>query len=72
MVPTKEWMSPIDRDAWITKMKDGTVQLALKAEHAVDMETGAVIAVTLQAVDKGDTTTIKRHPVCARATIMSH
>jgi transposase len=40
-------------------MKDGTTHLAHKAEHAVDMETGAVIAVTLQAADQGDTTTIK-------------
>jgi transposase len=55
----KEWMSPVDPDARITKMKDGTTHLAHKAEHAVDMETGAVIAVTLQAADQGDTTTIQ-------------
>lgn len=55
----EEWMSPSDPDARIAKMKDGTTQLAHKAEHAVDMETGAVIAVTLQAADQGDTTTIK-------------
>jgi transposase len=55
----KEWMSPSDPDARITRMKDGTTHLAHKAEHAVDMETGAVIAVTLQAADQGDTTTIK-------------
>jgi transposase len=51
-------MSPSDPDARIAKMKDGTTHLAHKAEHAVDMETGAVIAVTLQAADQGDTTTI--------------
>ncbi len=55
----EEWMSPSDPDARIAKMKDGTTHLAHKAEHAVDMETGAVIAVTLQAADQGDTTTIK-------------
>jgi transposase len=55
----QEWMSPSDPDARIAKMKDGTTHLAHKAEHAVDMETGAVIAVTLQAADQGDTTTIK-------------
>jgi transposase len=55
----KEWMSPSDPDARITKMKDGTTHLAHKAEHAVDMESGAVIAVTMQAADQGDTTTIK-------------
>jgi transposase len=54
----EEWVSPSDPDARVAKMKDGTTHLAHKAEHAVDMETGAVIAVTLQAADLGDTTTI--------------
>src|SRR3954449_5128108 len=55
----EEWVSPTDPDAGITKMKDGTTHLAYKAEHAVDMETGAVIAVTAQAGHEGDTTTIR-------------
>jgi transposase len=55
----QEWMSPSDPDARIAKMKDGTTHLAHKAEHAVDMESGAVIAVTLQPADQGDTTTIQ-------------
>jgi len=55
----EDWESPADADARVAKMKDGTTHLAHKAEHAVDMETGAVIAVTLQAADQGDTTTMK-------------
>ena len=39
-------------------MKDGRTHLAHKAEHAVDLETGAIVAVTLQGADQGDTTTI--------------
>ena len=54
-----EWVNPHDRDARITKMKDGRTHLAHKAEHAVDMETGAVVAVTLQEAHLGDTTTVK-------------
>src|SRR6266508_2350665 len=54
-----EWVNPHDPDARITKMKDGCTHLAHKAEHAVDMETGAVVAVTLQEADLGDTTTMK-------------
>src|SRR6266481_3351582 len=54
----KEWVNPHDEDARITKMKDGRTHLAHKAEHAVDLETGAVLAVTLQFADQGDTTTI--------------
>lgn len=54
----EDWTNPHDPDAKITRMKDGTTHLAHKAEHAVDMETGAVIAVTVQGADQGDTTTI--------------
>ena len=56
----KEWMSPADTDARIAKMKDGRTHLAHKAEHAVDLSSGAVVAVTLQAADLGDTTTIQQ------------
>jgi transposase len=52
-----EWTHPLDPDAKITKMKDGRTHLAHKAEHAVDLETGAVVAVTVQGADEGDTTT---------------
>jgi transposase len=54
----KDWKSPADADARVAKMKDGRTHLAHKAEHAVDLDTGAVVAVTLQAADKGDTTTL--------------
>jgi transposase len=55
-----EWEHPDDPDSKITKMKDGRTHLAHKVEHAVDMETGAVLAVTLQAANVGDTTTIEK------------
>jgi len=56
----REWMSPSDPDARITKMKDGRTHLAHKAEHAVDLTSGALVALTLQAADQGDTTTIQQ------------
>ena len=60
--PTKgrntDWRHPHDPDARITKMKDGRTHLAHKAEHAVDLETGAIVGVTVQGADQGDTTTI--------------
>jgi len=55
----KEWKSSTDQDARIAKMKDGSTHMAYKAEHAVDMESGAVVAVTLQGADLGDTTTVR-------------
>jgi transposase len=53
-----EWRHPHDPDARITKMKNGRTHLAHKAEHAVDLETGAVVGVTVQGADQGGTTTI--------------
>jgi transposase len=52
-----DWTHPHDPDAKITKMKDGRTHLAPKAEHAVDLETGAIVGVTVQDADEGDTTT---------------
>jgi transposase len=56
----QEWMSPSDPDSRITKMKDGRTHLAHKAEHAVDLTSGALLALTLQPADEGDTTTIHK------------
>lgn len=61
----EEWMSPADPDARIAKMKDGRTHLAHKAEHAVDLSSGALLAITLQPASDGDTTTI--HPTLAEA-----
>lgn len=55
----QQWRHPYDPDAKITKMKDGRTHLAHKAEHAVDLDSGAIVAVTLQGADQGDTTTIR-------------
>ncbi len=55
----KDWTHPHDPDARITKMKDGRTHLAHKAEHAVDLDTGAIVGITVQGADQGDTTTIE-------------
>ena len=41
----KDWQSQVDPEAKITKMKDGRTHLAYKPEHAVVLDTGAVVAV---------------------------
>jgi transposase len=61
----KEWKNPHDADARIAKMKDGSTHLAHKAEHAVDLSSGALLAITVQGADQGDTTTI--HQTLAEA-----
>ena len=54
----KEWQSPQDPDAKITKMKDGRTHLAHKAEHGVDLETGAILSVSVQDASEGDSATL--------------
>ena len=61
----KDWRSPSDPDAKVAKMKDGRTHVAHKAEHAIDLESGALVAVTLQDADQGDTTTIVETAIAA-------
>src|SRR5271166_366046 len=61
----EDWEYPGDPDAKVAKMKDGRTHLAYKAEHAVDLETGALVAVTLQDADQGDTTTVIETAIAA-------
>ena len=65
----QDWTSPADPDAKVTKMKDGRTHLAHKAEHAVDLDTGALVAVTVQGADDGDTTTIIETAIAAATQI---
>jgi transposase len=54
----KEWESPADPDSRIAKMKDGTTHLAYKAEHAVDLDSGLVVAAAVYKADQGDQATL--------------
>ena len=65
----KDWKSPADPDSRVAKMKDGRTHLAHKAEHAVDLNSGALVAVTLQAADQGDTATVAETLSEARANV---
>src|SRR5712664_592437 len=57
--PNEEWVNPHDRQAEVTKMKDGTTHLAYKAEQAVDLDTGAIVAITTHGGAAGDTTSVQ-------------
>jgi transposase len=65
----QDWKHPWDPDAKVAKMKDGRTHLAHKAEHAVDLDTGAMVAVTVQGADQGDTTTIIETAIAAAEQI---
>ena len=63
----KDWESQTDPDAKVAKMKDGGTDMAHKAEHAVDPESGALPGVTVQGADQGDTHTLGRTLAAAEA-----
>src|SRR5688572_23236133 len=56
----QEWMNPNDPEAEITRLKDGRTALAYKAEQAVDMASGAIVAVTTHGGAVADTETIEQ------------
>jgi transposase len=60
-----DWKNPSDPDAKITKMKDGRTHLAHKAEHAIDLDSGAMVAVTLHGADIGDTSSLVETAIAA-------
>lgn len=57
-VSNKDWKSATDKDSRIAKMKDGTTHLAYKAENAVDLKSGIIVAAEIHPADRGDRATI--------------
>lgn len=57
-VSNDDWTSPADPDARITRMKDGTTNLAYKAEHVVDLKTEVIVSATIHHADQADSATI--------------
>src|SRR5260370_19555835 len=53
------WENPNDPDAEIKRLQEGRTALAFKAENAVDMETGAIVAVTTHGGAAADTATVE-------------
>ena len=65
----KDWESPTDPDARVARMKDGTTRLAYKAEHAVDLDSGAIVAAEIHAADRGDPATLPETLAAAEASL---
>ena len=65
----EDWTSPVDPEARIAKLKDGRTHLAYKPEHAVDLDTGAIVAAAIHAADQGDTATLPETPKAAEANL---
>ena len=65
----QDWTSPSDPEAKIAKLKDGRTHLAYKPEHAVDLDTGAIVAAQIHLADQGDTTTLPATLKAAEANL---
>lgn len=69
-VSNKSWKSSTDSEARITKMKDGTTRLAYKAENAVDLQSGVIVAAEVHRADQGDTATMPKTLIEADEAVM--
>jgi transposase len=65
----EDWTSPTDPAARIAKLKDGRTHLAYKPEHAVDLDTGAIVAAEIHLADRGDTATLPETLEAAEANL---
>ncbi|MGD2111378.1 MAG: transposase [Phycisphaerae bacterium] len=66
----EEWVSPNDPSARIMKMKDGRTHLAYKAEHAVDLESGLLLAATIHHGDRADGDSLADTLIAAQVNLM--
>lgn len=64
-----DWASPSDPEAKVAKLKDGRTRLAYKPEHAVDLDSGAIVAAEIHPADQGDTTTLPETLEAAAANL---
>jgi hypothetical protein len=65
----QDWTSPSDPEAKVAKLKDGRTRLAYKPEHAVDLDSGAIVAAKIHPADQGDTTTLPETLKVAEANL---
>jgi len=57
-VSNQDWQSPSDPDARIMKMKKGHTHLSYKQEHAVDLETEAIVSAEIYYGNESDGNTL--------------
>ncbi len=66
----KEWQSPSDPDARIMKMKDGRTHLSYKAEHALDLQSGLLLAATIHHGDTSDGDSLQETLIAAQTNLI--
>ena len=70
-VSNQEWQSPTDPDSRIARMKDGRTHLAYKLEHAVDLQTEAIVHAHVAKADRSDPETGTESLMLAQATLVA-
>ena len=68
-VSNDDWKSPVDEDATIARMKDGTTHLAYKAEHVVDLESDLIVAAEIRKATESDAATLVESVLAAQANL---
>lgn len=48
-----DWESAADPDAKVARIKKGSTRLGYKPEHAVDLDTGVIVAAPIHPADQG-------------------
>ena len=51
----QEWVNPYDRDAKVSKAKDGATDMLYKPENIVDLDTGVILNAEVRKADEADT-----------------
>lgn len=69
-VSNSEWVSRTDPEAQISKMKDGTTHLAYKAEHAIDADSGLIVAAAIEPAGSSDGDTLKSRLIDAQVNLL--
>jgi transposase len=62
-----EWQNPHDPDAKVGRTKRGATRMIYKPEHAVDLETGAIVDVDVRPGDEHDTADLARRVLDAES-----
>lgn len=68
----KDWRSTTDDDARIARLKDGRTRMAYKAEHVVDLDSGALVDVAVHEANASDVSTVVEAVERARESIKDH
>lgn len=69
-VSNEQWVSPVDPDSRIVKMKDGRTHLGYKAEHVIDLESEYLLSVDVRQGTDSDSETLVDSVLLAQVNLV--